>query len=131
MLLGVERVLGLGGVFFRARDPVALARWYAEHLGIDNAREGEMVWHQERGPTVFAPFPEDTAKFGDRTKGWMVNFRVADLDAMLAQLRGAGVEVEAEVEHESGIGRFGWVRDPEDNLIELWEPDAATLGPSG
>ena len=61
-------MLRLGGVF-RARDPAALARWYAEPLGIDNGPEGERVWHQEGGPTVFAPFLEDTAYFGDRAKG--------------------------------------------------------------
>lgn len=71
---------------------------------------------------MFAPFSEDTEYFGDRAKGWMLNFRVADLDAMLEQLRAAGADVEPEVEDEEGVGRFGWVRDPEGNRVELWEP---------
>jgi Glyoxalase-like domain len=71
---------------------------------------------------VFAPFPESTEKFA-AGKQWMLNFRVRDLDAMLAQLRAAGVAVEDDVQHEQGIGRFAWLSDPEGNRIELWEPD--------
>ncbi|MEA2268399.1 MAG: hypothetical protein QOC64_1009 [Solirubrobacteraceae bacterium] len=123
----MERVEGLGGLFFRARDPRALARWYAEHLGVDNGLEGDTVWRQEAGPTVFAPFPSSTETFGDPGRQWMANFRVRDLDAMLAQLRGAGVPVEDEVQTEAGVGRFGWATDPEGNRIELWEPDPAAF----
>ncbi len=126
----MQRVLGLGGVFVRARDAVALARWYAEHLGVADGLHGEEVWRPEPGPTLFAPFPQDTEKFGDARVGWMLNFRVGDLDAMLAQLRAAGVEVEPETQDEPGVGRFGWLRDPEGNRVELWEPDAASFGPA-
>jgi glyoxylase I family protein len=123
----MERVTGIGGMFFRARDPDALARWYAEHLGIDNQLEGgDTLWRQERGPTVFAPFPADTDYFGRPERAWMLNFRVRDLDAMLAQLRAAGVTIDRQ-ETEEGIGRFAWLADPEGNRIELWEPTPEAL----
>lgn len=115
----MERVTGIGGLFFRARDPDMLADWYAEHLGVD--RFTQAIWHQEAGPTILAPFPEDTPKF---TTGWMLNFRVRDLDAMVAQLESGGVAVE-KTQDEAGVGRFAWVLDPEGNRIELWEPDPA------
>ncbi|WP_407351132.1 VOC family protein [Luteimonas sp. R10] len=79
----MEKVLGIGGVFFRAGDPEALSRWYTDHLGIDIL---EAVWQQRAGPTVFAPFKHDTGYFGRAEQQWMINFRVADLDAMIAQL---------------------------------------------
>ena len=120
----MERVRGLGGVFLRARDPAALARWYSEHLGIDVMLEGqsEALWWPEAGPTVFAPFPADTDYFGRPDQQVMLNYRVADLDSMLAQLRVAGVEVLDKVEELPGVGRFGWATDPEGNRLELWEP---------
>ena len=118
----MELVLGIGGLFFRARDPSALAEWYRDRLGIDLVPEGPdgQVWMQAAGPTVFAPFPADTDYFGaDRM--FMLNFRVADLDAMLAQLRSAG-EAVGEVQEMDPIGRFSRLDDPEGNPIELWEP---------
>ncbi len=121
----MEKVSGIGGVFFRARDPGALSRWYAEHLGIDamNGSTGEgSPWSQDAGPTVFAPFDDDTDYFGRREQQWMLNFRVRDLDALLAQLRAAGVAVDDRIEVMEGIGRFGWAVDPEGNRFELWEP---------
>lgn len=121
----MERVDGIGGVFFRARDPEALRRWYAEHLGLEDGPDG--AWNPREGPTVFAPFPESTERFG-AGKQWMLNFRVRDLDAMLAQLRGAGVAVEDELQEHQGIGRFAWLSDPEGNRIELWEPDGTPSG---
>jgi hypothetical protein len=117
----MERVTGIGGAFFRAKDPLALAHWYRDHLGIDSGLDGEVVWRQECGPTVWAPFPGDTEKFGPE-QAVMFNFRVGDLDAMLAQLRAAGVAVDERVESQDGVGRFGWATDPEGNRIELWEP---------
>jgi predicted enzyme related to lactoylglutathione lyase len=112
----------------RARDPGALARWYAEHLGIDTVSENEdVVWWQEAGPTVWAPFPNDTDYFGPSGQGWMMNFRVTDLDAMLSQLRDAGADVDERVELLDGIGRFGWATDPEGNRFELWEPAPEAL----
>lgn len=104
----MERVTGIGGTFFRARDPAGLSRWYWEHLGIDMmSGESEDVWWQEGGPTVFAPFEAETDYFGRREQQWMLNFRVRDLDAMLAQLREAGVSVDDKLETMDGIGRFG------------------------
>ena len=119
----MEKVTGIGGMFFRARDPEALAAWYAEHLGIDPVGD-KGAWSQEAGPTVFAPFEADTEYFGRRDQQWMANFRVNDLDAMLVQLRAAGVNVDERLEVMDGIGRFGWVTDPEGNRFELWEPAA-------
>jgi len=120
----MERALGIGGVFLRSRDPRALARWYAEHLGIPAMVEGESesTWWTDAGATVFAPFPADTDYFGRADQQVMLNYRVLRLDAMLAQLRGAGVEVLDRVEELPGIGRFGWAVDPDGNRLELWEP---------
>ena len=118
----MEKVLGIGGVFFRANDPAALAAWYQDLLGIDLApTDMEMPpWISDRGVTVFAPFPADTDYF-PKDQQVMVNFRLSNLDAMLVQLRAAGVEPFNQSEME-GIGRFVHVADPEGNVIELWEP---------
>ena len=119
----MEKVAGIGGLFFRARDPKALGSWYQQHLGIalEPKSEGESVWQQEAGPTVFSPFPETTKYFGDPQKVWMVNFRVHDIDKMVAQLRAAGIEVK-DPESYGNIGRFTRLHDPEGNPIELWQP---------
>jgi predicted enzyme related to lactoylglutathione lyase len=114
----VERVLGIGGYFLRAADPAALSAWYRDCLGLD----ADEVWRQDAGPTVFATFASDTDYFGSPDQRSMVNFRVRDLDAMLAQLRTAGADVAEETQDMEGIGRFGWVTDPEGNRIELWQP---------
>ena len=119
----MEKVAGIGGLFFRARDPKALGSWYQQHLGlaITPTSEGEGVWQQEAGPTVFSPFPETTKYFGDPNKAFMVNFRVHDMDKMVAQLRAAGIEVK-DPETYGNIGRFTRLHDPEGNPIELWQP---------
>ena len=119
----MEKVAGIGGLFFRAHDPKALANWYQQHLGIalTPTSEGGTVWQQEAGPTSFSPFPETTKYFGDPNKAWMVNFRVHDLDKMVAQLRTAGIEVK-DPESYPNIGRFTRLHDPEGNPIELWQP---------
>jgi predicted enzyme related to lactoylglutathione lyase len=117
----MEKVTGIGGVFLRARDPAGLARWYRDHLGINVTSEAG-PWSQEAGPTVFEPFDAETDYFGRREQQWMLNFRVANLDAMLEQLREGGVAVDDKVEVADGIGRFGWATDPEGNRFELWEP---------
>ncbi len=119
----MEKVAGIGGLFFRAHDPKALGNWYLQHLGIalTPTSEGAPVWDQEAGPTVFSPFPETTKYFGDPQKVWMVNFRVHDLDKMVAQLRTAGIEVK-DPESYPHIGRFARLHDPEGNPIELWQP---------
>src|SRR6266446_5148473 len=119
----MEKVTGIGGFFFRAKDPKALGSWYQQHLGISltPSSEGDPVWEQEAGPTVFSPFPETTKYFGDPQKVWMVNFRVPDIDKMVAQLRTAGIEVK-DPESYPNIGRFARLHDPEGNPIELWQP---------
>ncbi len=128
----MEKVTGIGGLFFRAKDPQALARWYQEHLGVTPVptNYGAEGWRQEAGPTAFAPFPADTKYFGDDKKAWMLNFRVRDLAAMVAQLRAAGVEVTPDPEtYPNGV--FARLYDPEGNPIELWEPrgrDAPAAG---
>ena len=115
----MEKVNGIGGVFFRARDPEALAAWYQTHLGVDPV--GPVPWRQEAGFTVLSPFPEATEYFGNPDQQWMINFRVNDLDAMAAQLRANRIEVEVEAETYPN-GRFARLSDPEGNPIQLWEP---------
>jgi predicted enzyme related to lactoylglutathione lyase len=117
----MEHVLGIGGYFIRAADPAALSAWYRNYLGLDSDENG--LWHQETGPTVFAPFESDTDHFWSRAQQTMLNFRVRDVDAMLAQLRTKGAEVSTESQTMEGVGRFGWVTDPEGNRIELWQPE--------
>ena len=119
----MQQVTGIGGVFFRAKDPDALAQWYHEHLGIDPVPTdyGARPWAQESGPTAFAPFPRDTTHFGNASQSWMINFRVRDLDAMITQLRRANIEVTPDPETYPN-GRFARLHDPEGNPIELWEP---------
>jgi catechol 2,3-dioxygenase-like lactoylglutathione lyase family enzyme len=117
-----ERVTGIGGVFFRAQDRGALGAWYREHLGVPVDAEGHAIIPESRN-TVWSPFAEDTG-YWPADKQWMVNYTVDDLDAMLAQLREAGVEVDERTELLEGIGRFGWAVDPEGNRFELWEPAA-------
>jgi predicted enzyme related to lactoylglutathione lyase len=104
----------------RARDPAALSAWYRECLGVAADEHG--LWTQEAGPTVFAAFESDTDYFGSREQQVMLSFRVRDLDAMLAQLRAKGASVVDETQEMDGVGRFGWVTDPEGNRIELWQP---------
>jgi predicted enzyme related to lactoylglutathione lyase len=122
----MERAVGIGGVFTRTKDPGASARWYREVLGIDtysdDVPEEERVWRQEAGPTVWSPFPADTDYFGRRDQQVMINIRVRNLDAMLDQVRAHGATVVGEVQSLDGIGRFGWIEDPDGNRIELWEP---------
>lgn len=119
----METVAGFGGVFFRARDPQGLARWYEEHLGINPVPSDYETppWSQQAGPTVFSPFQQDTDYFGRPEQGWMINFRVSDLDRMIAQLASAGIEVTVDEEVYPN-GRFARLHDPEGNPIELWEP---------
>jgi predicted enzyme related to lactoylglutathione lyase len=119
----MEKVLGIGGLFFRAKDPQALAAWYEKYLGITPVPTDydQPVWTSEAGVTVFSPFAESTEYFGDRSNQWMVNFRVRNLDAMVAQLRAAGSKVVVD-EQEYPNGRFARTHDPEGHPIELWEP---------
>jgi predicted enzyme related to lactoylglutathione lyase len=122
----VGRVAGIGGVFLRARDPEALRAWYREQLGITIEDWGGFNFEAQHGDvTVWSIFPADT-EYWPREQQVMVNYRVRDLDALLAELRAAGVEVDDKVEdHE--YGRFGWAVDPEGNRFELWEPKQPSL----
>jgi glyoxylase I family protein len=116
-------VRGIGGFFFRAKDPDGLARWYRDHFGVTlpPTQEGAEPWRQEAGPTVFAPFPAASTHFGDPGRQWMINFRVRNLDALVGALRAAGVQVTVGPEPYPH-GRFARLTDPEGNPIELWEP---------
>jgi len=113
----MARAVGIGGLFFRARDTEALARWYETHLGVPG------FWNQEAGFTIYSPFKADTTYF-PADKQWMVNFRVDDLDALVAQLKSAGIAVETRPNEwdTPETGRFARVADPEGNQIELWQP---------
>ncbi|WP_296818613.1 VOC family protein [Brevundimonas sp.] len=115
-------VTGIGGFFFRSKDPKALAAWYLEHLGV-GAPEGVYLWPQQAGPTVFSPFKADSDYFA-ADKSWMLNLRVDDLDGLLALLRAAGIEVITKDEWDATpeVGRFARIHDPEGNPIELWQP---------
>jgi len=121
----MRRVTGIGGVFFKAQDPVALREWYRRHLGLDIQEWGGSIfhWHEPEAPapggtTVWTLFPATSDYFPGQL---MVNYRVANLAEVLGALRAEGCAVEAKTD-ESEFGKFGWVTDPEGNRIELWEP---------
>ena len=125
-------VQGIGGLFFRARDPEALAAWYKEHLGVgggcvaDGRDEpaNEWVWFHQGGPMVFQPFKADTDYFA-ADKQFMINLRVAGLDELVARLEAQGIPAERRAEWDDpSTGRFARIHDPEGNAIELWEPPA-------
>lgn len=130
MAISKGRVLGVGGVFFRSKDPARLGAWYQDTLGL--AIE---AWGETRGTsfapgdmpanafTVWSAFGENTEYFGDRSQGFMINLVVDDLELALARVRGAGGEV-LEDREEADFGRFGWFVDPDGNRVELWEPPA-------
>ena len=119
----MRNVVGIGGIFFRSKDPEALAGWYATHLGINKAPQDMEAepWVSEEGITVFAPFSESTDYFPE-DRQFMLNFRVRDLDGLVAHFKAIGVEVSRE-EEMAGIGRFARIHDPEGNPIELWQPE--------
>ncbi len=119
----MARVTGIGGIFFRSHDPAAMAAWYDEYLGINPTPTSveDQVWMQDGGATVFAPFPKETDYFGPDTNQFMVNFRVDNINDMVAELESKGVEITHR-EEMPGIGHFAHLFDPEGNKIELWEP---------
>src|SRR5262249_20110110 len=125
----MRRVTGIGGIFFKSRDPKALGEWYQKHLGLQVEEWGGVAfrWAQDNpnaaGMTLWNPFKDDTSYFAPSAAPFMVNFRVADLHALLAALREEGCEVQDKVD-ESEFGKFGWVMDPEGNRPNLWEPRA-------
>src|SRR5581483_2910081 len=122
----MEQVTGIGGVFIKARDPKAMAAWYRDHLGIQT-RGGyaDFAWREkdhpeQMGRTVWSLFPTNTPYFAASPAPFMINYRVANLDRMIDQLRRSGIKVEKVEEYD--YGRFTWITDPENNRIELWEP---------
>lgn len=121
----MAKVTGIGGIFFRARDPEALSAWYQTHLGI--TQPDLAVWMQEAGPTVFSPFKVTTDYFA-ADKEWMLNLRVDDLAGLVAQLQAAGIAVEtrAEWDGDGSYGTFARIHDPEGTPIELWQPPSGT-----
>jgi predicted enzyme related to lactoylglutathione lyase len=124
----VQRVTGIGGIFFKAKDPAVLGAWYRDHLGLDVTDWGGAVFKwggpdSVPGVTIWSAFNSDTTYLDPGTATFMVNFRVADLDALLVALRAEGCNVQARTE-ESEQGKFGWVIDPEGNKVELWQPPA-------
>ena len=122
-------VLGIGGLFFRSKDPKALSTWYREHLGIGagcvatpGAKVDEHSWQTEGGPVIFAPFKADTDYF-PADKQFMLNLRVSDIDGLIASLRALSIAVITKPEwNDPSIGKFARLYDPEGNAIELWEP---------
>lgn len=125
----MKRVTGIGGIFFKAKNPEELAAWYEKHLGVPFGGNiyTSFTWDKVGGTTVFSIFPKDTDYYAPSTKEFMFNFRVDDLDELLLVLKEEGVEVVGETE-EYEYGKFGWILDPEGNKIELWEPVEAEFG---
>jgi predicted enzyme related to lactoylglutathione lyase len=128
----MKRVTGIGGIFFKSNDPDTLREWYRDHLGIesDGANGASFPWREADNPdreglTVWSAFPDNTRYFDPSSAPFMINYRVANLDWLLAQLREEGVTVDPKIE-EYKYGRFAWITDPEGNRIELWEPPAPT-----
>ena len=125
-------VVGMGGYFFRAKDPEGLTAWYRKHLGVGGGcgtdEKGETnpyCWYHEGGPMVFQPF-SDTSDYFPAEKQAMVNLRVRGLEELISQLRASGIEVITKPEWEgTEAGSFARIHDPEGNPIELWEPPAA------
>jgi predicted enzyme related to lactoylglutathione lyase len=127
----MNRVIGIGGIFFKARDPEKLAAWYKQHLGVEVEDWGGAVFREGAGADLkpkrqalinWSPFEETTDYFKPSEKPFMINYRVHDLDALLAQLRSEGVEIDPKPPEKSEFGYFAWIMDPEGNRIELWEP---------
>ncbi len=126
----MKRVTGIGGIFFKSSDPAALAAWYQRHLGLAVESWGGVAFRWQTpdnpsgvGSTMWCPFKADTDYFAPSQAAFMLNFRVDDLQALLAVLRQEGVQVLEKTE-SSEFGEFGWVLDPEGNKIELWQPPA-------
>ena len=123
----MAKVTGIGGVFFKASDPKALAAWYETHLGIQLADFGGAIFKwpddpaEDKGMTVWHVAKDDTEWFAPSTSPFMINYRVDDLDALVAQLEAAGIEMLKPPESHPN-GKFAWIMDPEQNKLELWEP---------
>jgi predicted enzyme related to lactoylglutathione lyase len=122
----MAKAVGIGGIFLKARDPKALAQWYATRFGIPDQGGGSLAFDgpESMGMTVFAHFPTDTQYFGEGAQQVMINFRVDDLDALLTQLAEAGVRIDPKRD-DAPYGKFAWIWDPEGNRVELWQPPPA------
>ena len=125
----MKRVTGIGGIFFKCKDPKKLQAWYEKHLGLESDSQGYILfkWLERDEPhrkahTVWGPFPEDTDYFEPSKASFMINYRVENLDALLEQLRAEGVEVSDKTFDDKINGKFGFIMDPEGNRIQLWEP---------
>jgi predicted enzyme related to lactoylglutathione lyase len=123
------KVTGIGGIFFKARDPARISAWYQQHLGVP-IKDGhaEFFWRahdrpEQEGRTVWSVFPADTDYFGPGQGGFMINYQVANLERLLLELRRDGIVVEKVEEFD--YGRFAWITDPEGNRVELWEAKSA------
>lgn len=124
----MKRVTGIGGIFFKSQDAPNLGAWYQKHLGIDVGEWGGAIFNwreaenpEQKGLTVWSIFPATTDYFAPSDKPFMINYRVENLDELLAQLRKEGVQVEDKIVEEEN-GRFAWIIDPEGNRLELWQP---------
>lgn len=130
----MKRVVGIGGVFIKSRNPEALKEWYRTHLGLDIQEWGGLAfpWHTPDGPrpdgaTIWSVFPESSPYFDPSRAPFMVNYIVEDLHGLLEILRAEGCAVDEKTE-ESEFGKFGWVMDPDGNRVELWEPPQGAPG---
>lgn len=124
----MKRVTGIGGVFFKAKDPAALGAWYKKHLGIDVQAWGgaafewsDAAGNPTKGTTAWCITGLESKQFAPSTAPFMINYRVADLAGLLAALREEGCNV-VDKTSDSEYGKFGWVIDPEGNKVELWQP---------
>lgn len=125
-----NRVTGIGGIFFKSKDPEAARNWYNKHLGFDTNQWGSTFWWKDKdgndSSTQWSPFKDDSTYFEPSKKEFMMNFRVEDLDELLNALKEEGVHVFEE-RQDVEEGKFGWILDPEDNKIELWQPNDKAL----
>lgn len=123
----MKKVTGIGGVFFKSDDPAKAREWYQKHLGLDvNPYGASFEWYESpnesaKAQTQWSPFPKDTEYFKPSEKEFMINYRVADLEALVAELRQEGVTIVDDIETYD-YGKFVHILDPEGNKIELWEP---------
>ena len=125
----MKRVTGIGGIFFKSRDPQKLKEWYQTHLGIEcmPGNGAVFLWRDDSpdGYSVWSPFAADTKYFDPSPAPFMINYRVADLHALLGELKKEGVDIAGDMQ-EGEFGKFAWVMDPEGNRVELWEPPKET-----
>ena len=127
-----KRVTGIGGVFFKTKDPKAVKEWYNKHLGLNTDQWGCTFWWKDKEgndcSTQWSPFKEDTTHFEPSKNDFMMNYRVENLEELLETLKAEGVTVMDEIQ-SAEEGKFGWIMDLEGNKIELWEPNDEAFGP--